>query len=72
MGDCFACTVPLLVHELVLSSRSSAVSMTNLSDLEVKSNKQACLVLLKHGSPARSPFSRIDLYLEELSVWNMC
>ena len=39
MGDCFACTEPFLVHDLVLSSRSFAVTMTNLADSEVRRNK---------------------------------
>ena len=34
LGDSFACTVPFLVHELVLSNLSSAVSMTILADSE--------------------------------------
>ena len=39
VGDCFACTIPFLVHELVLYNRSSAVSMTNLADSDVRRNK---------------------------------
>ena len=36
LGDFSACTVPFLVHKLVLSNRSFAVSMTILVDLEVR------------------------------------
>ena len=39
LGGLFACTVPFLVHKLVLSNRSFAVSMTILVDLEVRWNK---------------------------------
>ena len=34
--------------------------------------KKACLVLLRLNLPADKPFPWIDLYLEELAVWNMC
>ena len=38
MGDGFACTVLLMVHELVLSNGSSAVLMTDFAESEVRRN----------------------------------
>ena len=59
-----------LFCELVLSNRSSAVSLTDFCVCRGE-KKQACLVLLKLNPPAQRPFSRIDLQLEELPVWTM-
>ena len=52
LSDCFACTVPCLVHHWALSSQSFAVAMTDLPDSERRRNKLVmcfsdCILILQ-------------------------
>ena len=66
LSDNCACAAPFLLRHRVLSNRSSAVSMTNLADLEVRRNKLVSCC-------GKSLFPPIQQYLfQREKVWIDC